>query len=656
MLSSIEIFLFFILLFFIILIMYHFVSFFIKKKEGYATFGGSTITPTYTNSLTPSTNPFHFYSLLQKNNIDVSGVYYNYKKRLSKAITNQDKIDILNQMIDNFSFYTSSITNENTLPKCILNTYAPVKPMITRAPEPTTPAPTTLPINNAIVFDGTFYLSIPDDNGICLPLNQNEFTVEAWIYPDDNTTTAYSWGNLHIPSMIGDISPSLKAVWWSFGPLNDGRLGFYTYVRNSIPFNLISFNKIPKNNQYVHVALVGDGSQLYLYMDGKLQESFVEKISRTDSKTITNIASYTPNNDTVNQICIGYNTISDNGEAKFMGSIESIKISTVALYTSSTYTPPPLQLISDNNTILLVGTTGTQIIETGKGNLDVISLPIPNSTPTPTPKIVYLTQAPYTCSPNNSIYFDGTFHLSWSDVCLPSNQKTFTIEAWINVSSFEHFWFPWAVYMPIFIGGSGWFFGPNSDGKLTYFIYTNTKSLSENGNISFNIVSQDSISINKWVHIAVSTDGTYFYLFIDGKKQTYTVNSAWNGGERVTGGTKYPPDIIPENNYFDRNPTANSNGIIITGKGVDGHKYEETGYGRVFNNDNNYYVFKGYVQSIRISNKNLYSVKDFSPPLEITADNNTTLLIKKDKTGIIVDKSKFNYNINSYRQQHQPWT
>jgi hypothetical protein len=355
--------------------------------------------------MNPTTNPFDFYNSLKKNNVNVPSIYSSYQNKISNTRSNQEKVNILNEMLAKFSNYINSIKKDNIIPPCIQNTYPPLAYPTTPAPTTTTPAPTTtIPpgINNAISFNNTFYLSVdtPSSN-ILLNTQFQPFTVEAWINPTTFSSDLTEQNGLFIPSLIGDIDISNNNVYWSFGPINDGRLAFYLNPSNDISFNLISFNTIRNQstiNSYLHIALTCEQNSsdskyyYYLYMGGQLQQSFFVKSGNTDSKNIDNIAPYQSIRSGNSNICIGY-----NGLDALFGDVESIKISNKSLYNSSqnNYIQPPLQLENnvDGSTKLIVQYLETDIIDNSPNGYNVMVKSLSNA-PLLTPQIVHITQSP----------------------------------------------------------------------------------------------------------------------------------------------------------------------------------------------------------------------------------------------------------------------
>jgi len=393
MLSTIEIILFVLLLFFIFLILYYLGSCIQKQKEGYTTSPISTNTsPTPTNT----SNPFNFYKSFTKNKINITEIYSTYFVT-NYGTTNQDKVDNLNKILSGFSNYVNNLQDDETLavvcniqptPSYYESTYAPTTPVVTQ--------------NNIIIpilFDGTKYLTVGNvgESASSNILNeyQSSFTIEAWVKSDiynqsmSQSIDYETAGKLYIPTLVVDMNIKEKDIFWSFGPTNDGRLVYYVNNGND-SYNFISFNSIASattTNGYVHIALESNGSQLFFFINGELQESFVDISGNNNNNLITNIGTYSDRigNGT---LCIGY-----NGETSTHGNVRNIRINNKNLYTSSRFTPKPLTNVE--GTTLLVQNVGTNIQDISPNNyiiniVPITAIPVPSNTP----EIIYVNLTP----------------------------------------------------------------------------------------------------------------------------------------------------------------------------------------------------------------------------------------------------------------------
>jgi hypothetical protein len=111
-------------------------------------------------------------------------------------------------------------------------------------------------------FDGTGdYLSVPYDPAIIQWFEQ-DFTIECWINVVDlatmSTYPVYA-------SLIGQGNPDSGAPFWSFGPLDDGRVIMYwsnAGVRYKVSTQTITANT------WNHIAMVKSGSGVEIYVNG----------------------------------------------------------------------------------------------------------------------------------------------------------------------------------------------------------------------------------------------------------------------------------------------------------------------------------------------------------------------------------------------------
>jgi len=179
-------------------------------------------------------------------------------------------------------------------------------------------------------------------------------------------------------------------------------------------------------------------------------------------------------------------------------------------------------------------------------------------------------------------------------------QSTFTVEAWIYPTSFANA----SSYVPspraasAFIGDMSttsqtnyWSFGPTTNNQLAFYIW----------NGSFTNSTSNTINLNAWNHIAVTSNGSLINFFINGQKDSVSMS---NGG------------------------LSGSTGSITIGK------------------YNNSLVYSGSFTNIRISNIARYT-SNFTPPTSpFTSDANTLFLMQYNGTNF-VDNSPNNYTITS---------
>lgn len=217
--------------------------------------------------------------------------------------------------------------------------------------------------------------------GVTLPNNTiwnfqaNPFTVEAWIY---------------LTSLSGSIaSHYTNPNGWQFGITASGelRLLYNNAATVVTPTNSVGIN------QWHHVALVSDGTNFKIYVDGTSKVSSAV-VSITDLSAVLSVGS-------------------------FSGFISGFRISTIAVYTADFALPnrPP----TDNGaTQALINFTGAAVYDsTGRINLSGGSAPLSS------------TQSRYG---GTSLYFDGSSYFKLtsgivSSFC-PTATEDWTVEFW----------------------------------------------------------------------------------------------------------------------------------------------------------------------------------------------------------------------------------
>jgi len=115
-----------------------------------------------------------------------------------------------------------------------------------------------------------------------------------------------------------------------------------------------------------------------------------------------------------------------------------------------------------------------------------------------------------------SIQLGNGNYLQVNDTILSATANTFTVEAWIYPTSFantsglslSNFSVPSLVGdMSSNDNPNGWSFGPDIHGKLVFYNNSETPNT---------VVSNATISLNQWTHIAISCNNTQAYYYING--------------------------------------------------------------------------------------------------------------------------------------------
>lgn len=182
-------------------------------------------------------------------------------------------------------------------------------------------------------FDTTNGLQI--DMGTDGDFGTGDFTVEAWVYLESALQ-----GSTNVPSICNQFSGgtgfNLRGINSTAHPSNtyldyDVVLGGVQYGPTSSTINL-------PNDQWVHIALVKNGTNLLLFKDGVL----------VDTQTSVSNSYDTPGTDNVR--------VGDTGGPStnnWQGSIDELRISNSAIYTSG-FTPFTWPLTNLDTTVLLL--------------------------------------------------------------------------------------------------------------------------------------------------------------------------------------------------------------------------------------------------------------------------------------------------------------
>lgn len=94
-----------------------------------------------------------------------------------------------------------------------------------------------------------------------------DFTVESWVYSSSWSGWSGQNGDVHMPGLwCSAMSIDHNAVYFGFGPVNDGTLGF-AYFNGSGNTLLKTSATIPVN-VWNHIALSKQGSTLRLFING----------------------------------------------------------------------------------------------------------------------------------------------------------------------------------------------------------------------------------------------------------------------------------------------------------------------------------------------------------------------------------------------------
>jgi alpha-tubulin suppressor-like RCC1 family protein len=335
-------------------------------------------------------------------------------------------------------------------------------------------------------FDGSGdYITIPTNPVTALV--SNNFTMECWLYFTNPTAVA-------VQCIYSNYTTwAANSFFWG---KHSGNSGFVTvYINNfNASVALLAESSLPPGNQWVHYAVVRNGSTFTLYRNG------ISTATGTYTGAVT-IAT--------NPVYIGAPGDTP-GSQNFPGYMSDFRIvNGTAVYTAN-FTPPtaPLQRVA--NTALLLNFTNGQIVDSIRKNI----LETFGDAKVSTSVVKY---------GSGSMYFDGTgdYLSSRLNDTYAFSTGDFTIEMWVNPSTTNHQSACLItqehisaqnspISISIFLNNGSSFEGVGN--QLGFGQYNGT--LGSTWTIQqFNIAT---ISVGVWTHIALVRYGNNFTMFVNG--------------------------------------------------------------------------------------------------------------------------------------------
>ena len=192
--------------------------------------------------------------------------------------------------------------------------------------------------DSSIKFDGTGdFLSAPDSTD--WDFGTDPFTWEAWIRFNNSPQD----GNMRGIIVNGSSSSAYNGLVYN-GSTSGTERGFGWYQKAAGASELWNMWSLDQgdwsSDTWYHVAIVRDGDQFTLYVDGTSQVSETHTDALVDFSTNMNIGAYT------------------SGLRYFDGYMDEIRISDTARYTT-TFTPSTTEFTADSNTKLLIHSNWT---------------------------------------------------------------------------------------------------------------------------------------------------------------------------------------------------------------------------------------------------------------------------------------------------------
>jgi hypothetical protein len=361
-------------------------------------------------------------------------------------------------------------------------------------------------------FDGSGDYLLITRNTNFLPVANEDFTFEAWIYitATPGATNGHVMG-FHEYGTSADwilsINGSLQLCLYIHVDATPSPYPGYTNTVRSIPLN-----------SWTHVAASRSGTgsnNLKLFVNG-IGQSF------STNSTLVGVG--------IDNFSIGADQNGD--ESNLTGYISNIRIvKGTCLYKSNFVPPAAPALPTTANTSLLLNFTNSGVVDaTGRTVLETV-----NDARVVTSTYKY---------GSGSYYFDGTgdYTVAPSNNIFGYGTGDFTIEFWLRLSS---------TALQTLVS------------NLTSASSTNPHLyLASNGSVRYYTANADRITgavltTNQWYHIAVARSGTSTKLFVDGVQSgsTYTDSNDYGNtaplgiGTYFSAGTPYTTDTL--NGYLD---------------------------------------------------------------------------------------------------------
>ena len=346
------------------------------------------------------------------------------------------------------------------------------------------------------LFDGTGdYLQIPSSSDF--DITGGDFTAEAWVRAIDNTS---------IKTIFGKRSQNQG--WWlvlnSGGPLGTGQVQFVGW-NGSTAGVIARSSTIINTNTWYHIALVKDGSNFKLFVDGALEDT------QADPGTL--VASPNP-------LLIGRENT--NTDRDWNGHIDEVRISNTARYTT-TFTPSTTPFVNDANTLLLLhmdGTNNSTVFFDDNGVRAQVGVSAISDAQISTAESKFGGASLLVNRSNNEklvVNSDGAFAFSEND---------FTLELYTYITTLS------TPTMTIFDSRS-------SSINNVPSVFVNQGVFRYFANSDYRITGTTTVATNTWYHIAVVKNNGVTKLYVNGIQEgsdfTDTINYADSGAIHIGG-------------------------------------------------------------------------------------------------------------------------
>jgi len=374
------------------------------------------------------------------------------------------------------------------------------------------------------VIGGSSYFNSANSDAITFPsssqftLGTNDFTIECWVYLDDDSSRKYVYApgndtNSHYDGFGLEIWGQATCMWASSNGTSWNMLECDTFAnRGTILIPLKS---------WTHIAVTRTGGNTFKnYVNGVLDRTF------TNSGSIIN--------DTSQILNIGRTTYLGSF-APFNGYISNFRVvNGTAVYTAA-FTPPTAPLTAITNTKVLALSTNAGIFDNAMMN----NLQTVGNAEISTGVFKFGT---------GSLDFDGTgdYLLGSSNPNMSFGVGNFTVEAW--------------VYRTASPGNNQTIFqkGRTSDAHLEFsMVLTGSNFLScfyttDGSTVAQPFSSTTAVPLNTWTHIAISRSGSTWRCFVNGTLEATTTAAVtlYTGAGNISSGAN-PVGDNPLTGYID---------------------------------------------------------------------------------------------------------
>lgn len=328
-------------------------------------------------------------------------------------------------------------------------------------------------------FDGTGdYLDLPNNTAFS---QTGAWTLECWVYP----TVAQ---NNYVYSQA---TPN-------FMQINISAAMFVQIDRSGVGNSIVSTNPISLN-AWTHLALVSDGTNLRLFINGTQSGSTAAVGTQAASAAITRIGAY-----------------QTNGSLAYAGYISNVRINNSAIYTTN-FTPSTQPLTTIAGTSLLTCADNRFIDESAN---NFVLTRVGDTRVTNFSPFKAVAQTPVTYSSYFVTGAPGSYLSVPTNTQLDFGSSDFTVECWIYPVAFDS---TDGAFMGVGpqSGSASWLVRGFSTGVVTFVAWTAATTAS----ISFSTPAS-SITFNAWNHIAVTRSGSSFTIWINGVSKATTTSSS----------------------------------------------------------------------------------------------------------------------------------